>query len=304
MTTENTGSSGSVDTSTGSEGYEGSDNTSGEEGQGSVAPKAKVEPKAPKYRKVKIDGQDVDVDEDEVFKNYSKYTSADKEKQKVARERKEHEEAVKKFKADPKGFLSDKANGFDRLAIAQQIMREEIAASLEDPKDRALREREEELNKYKQRDEEEQTKTQQAQRQAVIQKRAAEMEVTLGKAMELTPFAKDPATQSAVLREMALYLRACKAAGESDVSPEDIVAHLSNRRTSEYKSVVSKHKGQELIDFLGEDVVKELRKADLANLRKGREAPETVSKEQWNGRGTEKRDDSRPMSTRDAIIRK
>jgi hypothetical protein len=88
--------------------------------------------------------------------------------------------------------------------------------------------------------------------------------------MEQTHLSQHPESAAAVLREMALYMRAAKERGE-DVTPDEIVAHIHNTRFHQMYTLANQFEGEELIEFLGEEIVTRLRKADLARLRKGRE---------------------------------
>ena len=90
--------------------------------------------------------------------------------------------------------------------------------------------------------------------------------------MESTVLAKHPETQAALLREMALYMRTAKEQGE-DVDASELAQFIETNRFKQYHSLANQFDGDQLIEFLGKDVLKKIRKADLERLRGKRSTP-------------------------------
>jgi len=169
----------------------------------------------------------------------------------------------------------------------RQWLRESIEAQLEDPNVRALRERDEELGRYKAKEQEEMTKREKAQYESFVSERKEAIGKTLSEAMQLSPLSKDPVTQAETLREMAVYIRICREQGH-DPSPKELAQHVENKTLKSYASVANQLDGDELLSFLGDAIVNKIRKADVGRLQAKRNAPAPEVSSSWepNSRST------------------
>lgn len=232
--------------------------------------------------KAKVNGQEVDVYEDDIVRDYQKYSSADEKLREAAQKRKEIEAFYERLENDPEGILNDKRLPIDRQKLAMKWLTEQVEEELAsaDPKDAKLSELERKLAEYQNRDREvEETKAEQEKRQLVESRREL-IANTLTKAIELSPLSKDPDTAAATIREMAMHMRICKDAGY-DVSPEELARHVEGKSLKSMRSLALNLKGEDLISFLGEDVVMELRRTDLARIKKSREVPKPETVSEW-----------------------
>lgn len=230
----------------------------------------KPKPKPPKMRKIKVDGKEEFVNEDDVFRDYQKYKAADKRMAEAAKLRQESEDRWRKLKDDPYSVLSDPELGLNPNELAEQWLTRQLQEELEvDPRDKEMRELQKRLEEYQKRDQEKEEQEKMTERERFIESRKEAIQKTLVEAMEASILSKNPETQAAMLREMALYMRAAKEQGE-EVTAQDIVEHIQSSRFNQYHTLANQFEGDELINFLGEAVVNKIRKADLERLRSKR----------------------------------
>ena len=236
--------------------------------QGQAAPK----PKAPQYRKFQIGGEEVALTDDDIKRDYQKWKGAEAKFREAAEAKQSVEKFMKALQEDPESVLADPRLPIDRKRLAEKWLVEQIEQELKvvDPRDQKLTEAERRLAEYERREAEaKQTKEQQA-RQAQVEQRRNALSNTLAEAMKDTPLAAHPETAAATLREMALYMRAAKERGEN-VTPQELVEHIHNGRFNQFYTLANQFEGDDLIEFLGEEVLNRIRKADLARLKASRE---------------------------------
>ena len=106
--------------------------------------------------------------------------------------------------------------------------------------------------------------------------------------MELSPLSKDPEVAAATLRDMAMHMRVCKEAGY-DVSPEELAAHVEKKNLKSYHGLAGRLEGDELISFLGEEIVQKIRRADLSRIKKSREVAKPEVASEWEPRANQPR---------------
>jgi len=228
-------------------------------------------PKAPSVRKYKIGDEEVSLSDEDIKRDYSKWKASDKAFREAAQARKATEDFMRALQEDPEKILSDKRIPLDKRKLAEKWLLESIDSELNptDPRDGKLTDLEKKLKEYQDRDElEAKTKAEQ-EYEAGKEQRKQQISETLLKAMQSSHLSADPETAASVLREMALYMRAAKERGE-DVTPDQIVEHIHNQRFTQFYSLAHQFHGEELIEFLGEEIVKRIRSTDLDRIRKAR----------------------------------
>jgi hypothetical protein len=240
--------------------------------------------------KAKVNGREVDVYEDDVLRDYQKYLSADEKLREAAKQRKEIAEFQHLLMTDPKKILMDPRLPIDLKEFAMEILTQKIDEEIKyaDPRDREIDDLRKKIEARENQDREvEETKAEQEKRQLVEQRREV-IANTLSKAMELSPLSKEPEVAAQTLREMALHMRLCKDAGY-DVSPEELASHVEKKNIKTYHTLANKLEGDDLISFLGEDIVQKIRRADLSRIKKAREveAPQVASS--WEARSPSQR---------------
>lgn len=254
-------------------------------------------------RKIKVDGQDVEVDVDEVLRDFQKYKSADQKFREAAENRRRAEEILKKFQEGDESIFEDPSVKFDRSKLAEKWLMDDIMAQMEPEKSaEALRieELEKELGIYKERDETETQKKEREEYESIVTERKEAIAKTFQEAIAITPLAKDPSTSAEVVREMAMYMRICKEAGH-DVTPQELSSHVEQRFMNSYKALTENMSGEDLVNFLGKGIIKKLREYDLAQLEKRYQSKQALTDENWEQKPKSRiRDFSDPRS----LIRK
>ena len=240
-------------------------------------------PKTTPKQFIDIDGEKVDLDELKIERK--KYNESGKAFREAAQARKEVESFYEQLQNNPEAVLNDPRLSLKKRELAEKWLMEELQQTLGepiDPRDIELSNIKKELEKYQ--NQEKQTKEQQekAEYDQLVNVRREAIATTLSKAMEHSPLSQDPDTATETLREMAIYMRLCRDAGY-EASPEEIAQHVESRYNKSYQRLAKKLKGDQLIQFLGEDVVKELRATDLQRLQKMRDAPAPQQADNWQG---------------------
>lgn len=232
----------------------------------------KPKPKPPKMRKIKIDGKEEFVDEDSVWRDYQKYRAGEKRLSEAAKLRQETEEKLARIKEDPYSVLSEL--GLDPSELSEKWLRQKLEEEFTeiDPREKQMRELQKRLAEYESREKQAKEQEEMTAREKFVESRKEALSKTLAEAMESSVLAKNPETQAALLREMAMYMRAAKEQGE-DVTPQELVEHIQSNRFKQYHTLANQFEGDELIEFLGKDVVNKIRKADLERLRGKRQSP-------------------------------
>lgn len=252
------------------------------------APEAKTEAapspakKAPTYRKFKVGNEEVSLSDEDIARDYGKWKASDQKFREASDARKSVDSFMKALEEDPESVLSDPRLPINKKKLAEKWLLEQIEAELNpaDPRDSKLSEAEKRLKEYEDRDKEAEEAKTKTEHDAVREKRKQAIGDTLHTAMQATQLSKHPESAAAVLREMALYMRAAKERGE-DPTPDELVAHVHNNRFHQMYTLAHEFEGEELVNFLGEEIVSRLRKHDLARLKAKREPQATHKNESW-----------------------
>jgi hypothetical protein len=228
-------------------------------------------PKAPQVRKYKIGEEEVSLSDEDIKRDYSKWKASDKAFREAAQARKATEDFMKALQEDPEKILNDKRIPLYKRKLAEKWLLELIDSELNpaDPRDAKLSETEKKLKEYEDRDKKAEEDKKSKEYEEAKEKRKTAISQTLLKAMEATHLSADPNTSACVLRELALYMRACKERGE-EVTPEELVEHIHNKRFTQFYTLAHQFEGDELIEFLGEEIVNRIRKSDIERIRKSR----------------------------------
>ena len=239
--------------------------------------------KAPSFRKFKIGDEEVTLSDEDIQRDYSKWKGADAKARETAQARQSVENFMKALAEDPEAILSDPRLSIDRRKLAEKWLTQQIENDLKgpaDPRDKKLSEAERRLKEYEDREAQEKQSKQEQEYNAVKEQRKTALASTLHEAMQRTHLSQHPESAAATLREMAMYMRAAKERGE-EVSPDELVEHIHGTRFQQFYSLAHQYEGDELIEFLGEEIVNRIRKSDLQRLRAGREQGQTHKNESW-----------------------
>lgn len=216
-------------------------------------------PAEPRKLKAKVDGEEVEIDEQEAIRDYERRSASHKRFEEAAKIRKEAEEILNLPKKDLRKFLREQGVTMDALT---DILAKEIEESSLSPEEIKQREKEEKLKKYEdeERSLEEQKKVEKDAKDVEAAKKVFDAKVF--EALKDSGLTKDPYA----VRSAALFIKSCLKNGfEPDA--DEIREAVEGRVKSDYKSQITTRKGKDLIDYIGEDVVNEIRRYDLERLR-------------------------------------
>ncbi len=103
---------------------------------------------AMRKHKVKVDGQEIEVDEEELKRGYAHQKAANKKLQEGLRAKKQAEDFVKLLKTDPLKVLKDPRIGHDVRKLAEEYLASQLEDELLDPREKELRTYKEKLKTY------------------------------------------------------------------------------------------------------------------------------------------------------------
>lgn len=245
------------------------------------ASEPKLEPLKPSLKKVKIDGREELVDEDELIRSYSKSKAAEAKFREAAELDKQIKAFTEAFEKDPLSVLKNKNLPIDRKALGERLLLESLEEEMMDPRDRKLKEYEAKLSEAEkaQKQIEEQRKAYEFEQKKELKRQ--EISGVIQKALEMTPLSKEPETAGLAMRDMAMMMRIAADRG-LQVSPEEMAAQVNLKYQKSMYSLANTLEGEDLIGFLGEEVVKKIRKADLARLKANTQQTQTHKDENWD----------------------
>lgn len=262
------------------------------------APEPKPEPKKPTLKKVKINDREELVDEDELIRTYSKAKAGEDKFREAAEIRKQTEQFMEALKADPLSVLGDSRLPINRKELAEKWLLAELEQEMMDPRDRALQEKEAQLKQYQSK---EQEAKQAAENERTNQQREIkrqEISQLFSKAMEASALSKDPETAAMAMRDMAFMMRAAKERG-IEVSADELAKHAETKYQKAMYALANTLEGEDLISFLGDDVIKKIRKADLARLRSKDQPTKQHTQENWESKSSKPKERMDPYEARE-----
>lgn len=218
--------------------------------------------------KVKVDGEELEIDEAQLISDYQTKRAADKRFQEAARLRKSAEEVIQLLKTDPRAALRHPAINADERALAETILAEQLEDEMMDPKDKQIKLLQRQLQ-------------QQAEADAKAKKEAEAAQLSAAEAQYVEQYQKDishalttaglPIT-NATVRSMTSYLQNALEAGY-DMQPAQVVDLVKQDYQKQLKELFSASDGQTIAALLGEDGLKKVRAMDIARLK----SPEQVT---------------------------
>lgn len=240
------------------------------------------EPKAELPQFLDLDGERVSLEE--IKRDRKKWKGADKRFREAAEIRETVAQREARLLENPAEFLSDPQLAPKVREWAESIMLKQLEASMGkpmDPRDLEVQQLKDQLKQFQEAAQAQEQEQQQREYNAAVEERKNVIAETLTKALEATPFHAIPELRAEALAEMAKYMRILRKAGH-EATPEELAAHVKDLRMKSFMSLVNGLEGQPLVDALGEDLVKRLRKYDLEQLRAKRQQKPPEVAEEWS----------------------
>jgi hypothetical protein len=206
--------------------------------------------------KVTVDGQDMEVDEDELRRGYQHAKAASKRFEEAAMTRKEAETVIRMFKENPREAF--KALGQDARKFAESVIQDELSEAMLSPEQKELRDYKRKVEKYesesrlaKETYDKEQMESEIARQSEAIQTQIID---TLGTAGL-------PKTERTVSR-MVYYMQSALAAGYN-VAPADVVDQVKKDYQYDMQSLLGGLTEDQIEMFLGNDLYRKIAKSTV-----------------------------------------
>lgn len=244
------------------------------------APEAKPEPPKPSLKKVKVDGKEELVDEDELLRTYAKAKGAEAKFREASEMKKQVEQFMEAFKKDPLSLLMNEGLPIDRKSLGEKLLLAELEREMLTPEQRRLQELEGKLKDVESKEEAAKREAQERETEQKRELKRNEISQMFSKAMELSQLSKDPETAAIAMRDMAMMLRISKER-KFEVGPEELARHAEAKYYKGMRSLAENLEAKDLLDVLGPDIIKKLRKHDLAQLKSNTPQHKTHKDDSW-----------------------
>lgn len=214
-----------------------------------------------KKMKLKIDGKEQELPEDEVIRYAQQGKAANQRFEEASRMRKEAQDMVNLIKTNPMAVLNDPRIGVNFRELAEQYLAEQLKQEMMTPEQKRVAEMEKQMKTYKDRDEQERTQAEQIQYQKMVEHYAKEYETKITSALAENGIPKTPFSA----KRMAYWIEKSEQNG-MDVSPKDLARLVKEDFEAEFKAMYDSADEDQLLALLGKNADK-IRKADLKRLK-------------------------------------
>lgn len=251
------------------------DNTIETEESGEVtgSPTEEILDKLARKYKVKLNGEEVEVDEDELIRNYQLRKVSDQKHQEGVRARKQAESFLKMLKSDPSKVLSDPRIGIDVKKFAEDIIYKNLQQEMMTPQQRELAEYKEKVQRYE-------------SEQKRIADEAANKEATTLHEQQRDTYVNDisdalsnaglPKNDYTVQRIVGEMTKAIKA-GFSNVKASDVVDLVHAQFVKDTKALYGSSSEETLMKLLGDEVAGKIRNYDVESYRQKNAIPKSTN---------------------------
>jgi hypothetical protein len=213
-------------------------------------------------KKLKVKGKEIEVDESKYHEYAQKGAAATETWQEAAKMRKEADDFMRRLKEDPRGLLTDPSIGVDFRKIAEEYIWEQIQEEQLSPEQKAARDRDRELEKYRTEAQKREQEQAEAQKQQQAEYYRQEFDKRISDALSRSELPKDEYTVDRLLH----YLRLDISKGfQQDIG--EYVKMVEADYQNSVKSIIGKLNGDQLLAWLGEDAMKKARESDLKRLK-------------------------------------
>jgi len=252
----------------------------------------------PKRYKVKIDGDEQEVDEQELLSGYQSTKAAQKRMNDAARLRKQSEEFLRIASTDPRRALD--ALGVDIKAFARDYLAEQLEEEMLSPQEKELKTTKQRLAEY----EKQQRVQEEALRATEVEKftKHYEEEYTTGiiEALEVGGLPKTESTIAGIAKYMLQAMEADirdKNGNPVKITPKDVVHFVKRDYLAQINSLFGSANEDILLELLGDEVSNKVVRGHLKKSKgktietktkptvpanpANREKPKALSRDEW-----------------------
>lgn len=228
----------------------------------SIKEAAREATEAVRKYKVKVDGEELDVDENELIRGYSHQRAANKILQQGAAARKQAEEFISMMRDPEKFWEVAKKIGHDPRKQAEEYLARQLEDELLDPRDRKLKETEAKLRQMEDMDRAQKEAMEARRNEVLKEKYAKDYSDQFVAALQETGL---PATKPMVA-EMAKYVSRAAKIGFK-MTPIEAAKLVDEDLRVSYGRLAKESDGEVLIRLLGEDAANKIRRYDTQRLK-------------------------------------
>lgn len=242
--------------------------------------------------KVKVDGQEIEVDENELVNGYSQAKASQKRMQEAAMSRKEAESVLRMFKENPRQAMT--RLGIDVRQLAESVIQDELSEAMLSPEQKELRQYKRQLEEYQSQ---EKSAKEQYEKQQQEQEMARYTEQIQSEIVSTLDTAGLPKTERTVGR-IAYYMQSAISAGYPNVTPADVIEYVKNDYVADFKSFLGGMSEDQIEMFLGSDVLRKAAKATVKTGMTTKVVPKDV-----NANRPKQKEGNKPTSPREYFKR-
>lgn len=211
--------------------------------------------------KLKVDGIEQELPEEEVIKLAQMSKAAQKRFNEAAKMKKDSARFIEMLKENPLEVLNHPDIGVDVKKFAEDYLLKELEKQEMSPEAKAKYEAEQELAAIKKEAEELKSAAEKEKQAKLQQQYTVEYEQQIQTALEKTSIPKTPHS----VQRMATYMMAALENGV-DLHPEQAAQLVKQDYMGDVMSLFGSSDGETLLSILGEEVAGKIRKTDLARL--------------------------------------
>lgn len=275
-------------------------------GAQATAPKEeKAEPKndvkdaaqeAMRKYKVKVDGAEIEVDENELKRGYTHQRAAAREMTDAKRLRKQSEEFVAMLKDPEKFFELAEKMGHDTRTLAEKKLARALEEELMDPKERELKAAKARLEEFERRENEAREKAKAEHLAQLEKKYASEYENQFLSALKDSGL---PPTKP-MIGEMAKYIGRAASLGFKMTANEAAMLVKEDIKIAQAR-LFKDADAQTLLGILGDDLANKIRAYDVSRLKSPEEFLRTPERSESAPKKKAPKPDSKSISLADRI---
>lgn len=250
----------------------------------------KDSPKEPaKKHKVKVNGEELEVDEEELKRGYSHQKAANKLLQEAKAQKKQAEEFINMLKDKDRLFDVIKKLGHDPRKVTEEYLAAQLQDELLDPRERELKEARNKLKAYEDLERQKEEKIKFQREEELKEKYAKEYNDQFVTALKESGL---PPTKQTVA-DMAKYIHRSAKIGFK-MSASEAAQLVREDLETKVKRVIGDADGESLIKILGEETANKLRQWDTGRLKN----PEQILRQMTPEEQGKPREIKRPANSR------
>lgn len=224
--------------------------------------------------KVKVDGEELELELDEILKGYQKSASSDKRFQEASRKEKMLQQALSEAKSNPRKFFE--LAGLDAKQFAEALLVSELEESLLTPEDKQSRAEKAELEAYKKEKAERLAAQQKVEQERSFSQAAEQIENEIIEALNTSGMKPTAKTIARIAEQM---LASLDENGTPRVKAPDALKRVKNDYAEELKDFISGQSTPEaLLAMLPKEIIEGLRQTFVKSVQtNGFNAPQKAS---------------------------